>query len=132
MEQSNDKVYNYIVENKNILMDLLNRLAFEEFKHNYNISEFRRAINYNKFDDTEICKSLKNNIEKILDKVIDNQLYIYSLGHSGVLIVSRASKKDSFMSNGKPVTVYQNLNGGAVSKQTMKKYVDFIEQKYNY
>lgn len=76
-----------IESKKDIIINLLNKIALLEFSVNYNLSEYKRIVDINNLENNKQYKLLKNRLENILDFFIKDTVFSYTITSFGTLSV---------------------------------------------
>lgn len=88
LNESEKEKLNLIESKKDTIIDLLNKIAVLEFKVNYNLGEYGRIADVNKLEDNEQYKSLKRELEDILNSILENTEFNYKIMNFGTLSIS--------------------------------------------
>ena len=87
LNKSEKEKLDLIESKKDIIINLLNKIALLEFSVNYNLSEVKRIIDVNNLEDNKQYKLLKNRLENILDSFIENTEFKYTISSFGALSI---------------------------------------------
>lgn len=79
---------NQVESNKNKIIELLNKIAILEFKINYNLGETGRVCDYNKLEENEQYKYLKNELSTLLDSILGDSEFEYKIMNFGTMSIS--------------------------------------------
>lgn len=70
------------------IVNVLNEIAIEEFKANYNLGEYARVADKNKFGISSKYQELKSKLENIIKPIIEGTTFKYSIMNFGTLSIS--------------------------------------------
>ena len=98
LTESEKEKLNLIENEKDTILDLLNKIAILEFKTNYNLGEYGRITDANKLRDNEQYKLIKEELEGILDSILSNTEFSYRIMNFGTLSITYPININTFSS----------------------------------
>ena len=98
LTESEKEKLNLIENEKDTILDLLNKIAILEFKTNYNLGEYGRITDVNKLRDNEQYKLTKEELEGILDSILSNTEFSYRIMNFGTLSITHPINVNTFSS----------------------------------
>lgn len=117
LNKEEEKVLESVKEQSTEIVKLLNRLSLLEFSTNYNIGEIKRVLDYNKLEEKEQYKLIKEELDKILKPLVDIG-FTYSVSNSGILFISHLINNEEGVNN-----MYQNIASYAYTINLPYQYV---------
>ena len=122
------------IKNKEQIIQLLNKLAFEGFKVMYNMNDMERIVNTT-FENSDIVKIIKKEIINLLPKQQDN--IVYEIRDNGLLFILEKVKTEQDYETFKLLdTIHYNINlpykytmGKRLSKQEAVETIKQLENQ---
>ncbi len=94
LDENEKEKLNEIEKQKDAIIFILNEIALLEFKVNYNLSEYKRIADVNKLNDNEQFKTLKKELENILNPILNNTEFEYKIMNFGTLSIYHPCNTD--------------------------------------
>ena len=88
INENEKEMLNKIESSKDTIIQLLNEIALLEFTVNYNLGEAGRICDYNKLEENEQYKYLKNELSTLLDTILSNSEFKYRIMNFGAMSIS--------------------------------------------
>ena len=133
------EILNKVESNKDAIIQLLNEIALLEFTVNYNLGETGRICDYNKLEENEQYKYLKNELSTLLDSILGNSEFKYKIMNFGTMSISYPINQGTILKNcSQEVKSYRHtLNlpfayvmGKGIAKKYMESWVNEMKLKY--
>lgn len=122
------------IKNKEQIIQLLNKLAFEGFKVMYNMTDYERIVNTT-FENSDIVKTIKKQIISLLPEQHDN--IVYEIRDNGLLFILEKEKTEQGYETFKLLdTIHYNIKlpykytmGKRLSKQEAVETIKQLENQ---